>query len=178
MRFRYLRPASLFTAVVLCAASTGVLAQGLYAIPGAWVDEHGRRFSIQSLRGSYSVVNMAYGACRRVCSASLRVLQRLQVLADERHVSLNVIVVGLDPRQDQPADWAAFRDDYKLQRANWTFLSGDPASTAGLARWLGQRYWHYGDHVMHDFRIVLVTPDGRIAATMSLPDQDPAILLP
>ena len=170
---------------VLCAAfvlgtavCTSARAQALYAMPGPWVDERNQRFAMESLRGSYSVVSMAYGACRRVCSAGLRTLQHLQALADERKTPLNIVVIGLDPSQDSPADWAEYRVDHKLQRASWKFLSGDQASTADMVRWLGLRTWRYGDHLMHDFRIVLVAPEGRIVATRTSPDQAPAMLLP
>lgn len=121
---------------------------------------------------------MAYGACRRVCSSSLRVLEQLQALADARGEALNFVVIGLDPQQDRPADWAAYRTEHKLRRANWQFLSGDAKSTAQIAARLGVRYWSYGDHVMHDFRIVRVSADGRIVGALTSPDQALATLLP
>ena len=61
---------------------------------------------------------MAYGACRRVCAANLRVLEQLQRLADERKAALNFVVFGLDPSQDRPADWAAYRAERKLTALN------------------------------------------------------------
>lgn len=157
---------------------TAASGQALHAVRGTWVDDLDRPYALASLRGSYAVVNMGYGACRRVCSASLRVLEQLQVLADARQLALQFVVVGLDSSQDRPADWAIYRTERKLTRDNWHFLSGDSASTARMAGWLGVRYWHYDEHVMHDFRIVLVSPDGRVVAVMISADQDPARLLP
>lgn len=172
------RPAALLACLALAAFCRVASAQGLFGVPGHWVDDQNRTFRVESLRGTYSVVNMAYGACRRVCSTSLRLLEQLQVRADARGTPLNFVVIGLDPEQDHPQDWAAYRADRKLMRANWQFLSGDAVSTQHLARWLGVRYWHYGEHVMHDFRIVLVSPQGRAVASMTMPDEDLAILLP
>ncbi len=159
-------------------AFTAACGQTLHAVRGPWVDDLNRPYALDSLRGSYAVVNMAYGACRRVCSASLRVLEQLQVLADARQLALQVVIVGLDPSQDRPADWALYRTERKLTRDNWLFLSGDKASTSRMAGWLGVRYWHYDEHVMHDFRIVLVSPEGRVVAAMTSPDQDIVRLLP
>lgn len=159
------------------AAAPGVLAQGLFA-GGHWLDHRDQAFAVDTLSGAPSVVSMSYGACRRVCSASLRTMEQLQALADARGVALNFVVIGLDPRQDRPADWAAYRADRRLHRANWQFLSGSKASTAQIAQRLGVRYWRYGEHTMHDFRIVLVSAQGQVLKGMDLPDQDPATLLP
>jgi protein SCO1/2 len=165
-------------AIALLTAGTAAWAQGLYGLPGTWRDDRGVPFRWEALKGSHSVVNMAYGACRRICSTSLRLMEQLQGLADARQVNLNFIVVGIDPESDQPADWAAYRADHRLTRKNWQFLTGDRASTERLAARLGVRYWHYGDHVMHDFRIVLLAPDGRLVAALRAPDEDLATFLP
>lgn len=172
------RQLSRLLAVALLSACAASWAQGLYGLPGTWRDDQGKPFRWDALKGSHSVVNMAYGACRRVCSASLRMMEQLQGLADARRVDLNFIVVGIDPELDHPADWAAYRVDHKLARRNWQFLTGDRASTERLAARLGVRYWHYGDHVMHDFRLSLLGPDGRLVATLRAPDEDLAMLLP
>jgi protein SCO1 len=165
-------------AAVLWLASAGAFAQDVFAASGPWRDDTNREFRAESLRGTPTVVGMAYGACRRVCSASLRTLEQLQARADARGVALNFVVIGLDPSQDRPADWAALRAEHKLQRGNWQFLSGNAAAVARIAQRLGVRYWRYGEHTMHDFRLVLVSGEGRIQASLSAPDQDLAALLP
>ena len=173
----FLPPATL-VALVLGVASASAMAQGVFSGSGPWLDDANRSFRVESLRGSRTVVSMAYGACRRVCSASLRVLEQLQARADARGETLNFVVIGLDPSQDRPVDWAEYRAERKLLRPNWQFLSGDAQSTAHIARQLGVNYWRYGEHVMHDFRIIMVSGQGRIVATMTTPDQGLATLLP
>jgi cytochrome oxidase Cu insertion factor (SCO1/SenC/PrrC family) len=161
-----------------CFVTAAQAAGGVYAISGPWVDDRARPYELERLEGSYSVVTMAYGACRRVCSTSLRVMQQLQSAADERKVMLNFVVVGLDPGEDKPEDWAQFRVERKLARPNWQFLSGTSEATRRLARHLGVRYWRYGEHTMHDFQIVLLSPEGRVLRSMLTFDADPSTLLP
>ena len=153
-------------------------AQDLYRVGDHWIDDQAHAYQLDSLRGTFSVVTMAYGACRRVCSTSLRLMQRVQELADERRLVVNFVVVGIDPEQDKPADWAAFRRDRALTRTTWHFLSGDADMVHRLARGLGVRYWRYGEHTMHDFRIVLVSPEGRIVRSVDAFDADLQTLLP
>jgi cytochrome oxidase Cu insertion factor (SCO1/SenC/PrrC family) len=143
-------------------------AQDIYRPAGQWRDDKGRPFKLETLYGTPTVITMAYGACRRVCSTSLRMMEEVQGLADARGIRLNFVVVGLDPEADKPEDWAAYRADRHLTRPNWQFLSGDEVSTRQLARRLGVRYWRYGEHTLHDLRVVLLSesaqPVRRIAS--------------
>jgi len=41
-------------------------------------------------------------------------------------------------------------------------LTGTPADTERLARLLGFEFWHYDEHVMHDYRIVALGDDGAL----------------
>lgn len=178
MSSRFFQLPSVVAALALCAGLGSACAQDIYRTDGRWLDDQARSYQLEQLRGTPTVVTMAYGACRRVCSTSLRVLERLQALADERHTRLNVVVIGLDPSQDRPADWADYRAERKLNRSNWQFLSGDEASTRQLASRLGVRYWRYGEHTMHDFRIVLLSAQGLPVRSMDQFDQELALLLP
>lgn len=154
-------------------------AQDVYrAAPEPWLDDTEHTFRLESLYGTPAVVTMAYGACRRVCSSSLRMMERLQVLADARHLALSFVVVGLDPRSDRPSDWAAFRAEHRLDRPNWHFLSGNDAQTRRLAASLGVRYWRYGDHTLHDLRIVLLSERAAPLRRIEAFDADLEALLP
>jgi cytochrome oxidase Cu insertion factor (SCO1/SenC/PrrC family) len=154
------------------------VAQDLYGLPAQWTDERMQRFELKDLQGSWTVLTMAYGACRRICATSLRTLEQVQALADAQGTALNFIVVGLDPAQDKPADWAALRQERRLTRANWRFLSGSADSTRVLAQRLGVRYWRYGEHTMHDYRVVLIAPDGQVARRLDRFDEPASRLLP
>jgi cytochrome oxidase Cu insertion factor (SCO1/SenC/PrrC family) len=175
---RLVRLALSVCTVLLLSGFGAAHAQDVYRTEGRWLDDQAHPYQLESLHGGFTVLTMAYGACRRVCSTSLRVMQNVQALADERHVSLNFVVVGLDPTQDKPRDWAALRTDRKLTRPNWRFLSGDEASTSRLARRLGIQYWRYGEHILHDFKIVLLSPEGRIVSSMDAFDRPAQELLP
>ncbi len=170
----------LFVVMCLLLVATGrsAVAQDIYPLPARWLNDQGQNFELRQLQGSWTVMTMAYGACRRICSTSFRSLQAVQDLADSQKKGLNFVVVGLDPSQDKPADWAALRAERKLMRSNWHFLSGDANSTASLAQRLGVRYWRYGEHTMHDFRIVLIAPDGKVARSLDSFDDPVARLLP
>ena len=166
-------------AVLALAVSAGTAAaQGVYSTSGPWTDDAARPFRFESDAGSFTVATMAYGACQRVCSTTVRRLVELHTLAEKRHVALNFAVFGLDPSSDKPADWAVFRAERHLDYANLQFLSGTAAATRRMASQLGIRYWPLGEHTMHDFRIVLLSPQGVVVRSINHFDDDVAGLLP
>jgi protein SCO1/2 len=173
-----LRRIALLIAGLTLGLLGGAMAQDVYRAPGRWLDDRGATFELASLKGTPTVLTMAYGACRRICSTSLRAMEQVQALADQRHLAVNFVVIGLDPTQDKPADWAAFRADRKLGRPNWIFLTGDEDSTREAAQRLGVHYWRIGEHTMHDFKIVLLSPAGKITRSMEAFDDSPDLLLP
>jgi protein SCO1/2 len=177
-RVRFHRLVRLAIAVALLGCFGAVAAQDLYRSAGRWIDDQGHDYRLESLYGTPAIVTMADGACRRVCSTSLRMMEQLQALAEARHERLNFVVLSLDPEADRPADWAAYRAEHPTMRANWFFLTGDEVSTRQFARRLGTRYWRYGEHVVHDLRIVRVSPQGQPLRRIDRFDQDLSTLFP
>jgi len=131
-----------------------------------FVDEHGASRTLAEWRGRTVVMAMAYGACRSVCSSTLRTLEELQAAADRRGVAIEVVVASIDPAEDTPQAWADYRKSHRLTHVRWTFLCGSAQATRALARFLGVRFWTYDEHVMHDFKVVRLDAGGAIAATL------------
>jgi cytochrome oxidase Cu insertion factor (SCO1/SenC/PrrC family) len=104
-------------------------------------------------------------------------LDLLQSRLDRDGRVAQMVVVSYDPKNDTAAAWAAFRRRRHLERPNWHFLSGDPQTTRRLARALGLGdFWSADKHVVHDFRIVLLDGDGRIAKTLGWNDSPDEVL--
>ena len=161
----------------VAAAPARAAAPGIWQLGGTWRDDQDRRVTMAAWSGRPALLTMAYGSCRRVCSTTLRLLQRAQQAADARGLELEVVVVSLDPAVDTPAAWRQFREERSLQRGNWHFLGGSPALTRRVADFLELRYWVYDDHVLHDFRIAAIDPAGRVAARMDWVDDSPDALV-
>jgi len=147
-------------------------ATSAYALNLHFTDDHGMPRELAEWQGRAVILTMGYGACRSVCSSTLRTLEELQADADRRGVVIDVIVASIDPDEDTPQAWAQYRKARKLLRANWCFLTGSPGDTRRLARFLGLRYWRYDEHLMHDFRIVRLAADGSITATLDWDQRD------
>jgi len=164
--------------VMMLSAGEAAAAPGAgIALNQTFVDDHGAVRSLADWRGRPVIIAMAYGACRRVCSTTLRTLEEVQARADRQGLQIDVVVVSIDPSEDRPQDWADYRKTRRLTRSNWSFLSGSPEATRVLAAHLGVRFWRYDEHVMHDFKILRLDPGGAIAATLDWNHREPERLL-
>ena len=169
----------LLAAAALLPVVRGVPAEtaSAYGLALRFVDDRGQPRELAEWRGRPVVITMAYGACRSVCTTTLRTLDALQAAADRRSIALDFVIASIDPAEDTPQAWADYRRARGLMRANWTFLSGTPAATRVLAHFLGIRVWRYDEHVMHDMRIVRLGPDGAPGASLDWQQRDVQRLL-
>lgn len=162
-----------------CAwATSSSRGEGILSLPVIWQDDQGRDIRLaDTAAGQPVIITMAYGACRKVCSTSMRRMEEVQAMADARGQRLQFVVVSLDPKADTPEDWRAFRHSHHLDRDNWHFMRGTAKETRMLASLLGIGYWAYDDHVIHDFRVLRLGLHGRIEAMLTTASDDPASLL-
>ena len=171
-----MRDRFLFAALVGAALWSAACAAGVLDVGGVWTEDSGKTVSLSSWQGRYTVLTMSTGACRKICTTTLRRMEELQAIADQRHLSLQFLVIGLDPHSDTPKAWREYRVEHKLGRDNWNFVSGDDGRTRRVAEMLGISYWFYDEHLLHDFKIVLVAPDGTIQRSLAWSDDRPETL--
>jgi protein SCO1/2 len=149
------------------AGAAGAAAAGLLAeLPAQWRDDQGRSVRLDSLSGERVIFTMAYANCHRICPLTMQHLQQLQQQLDARGSTARFVIVGFDPVGDDPQAWHQFRTSRRLTRDNWLFLSGrSTEQVRAFAARLGFDYWKYDDHVIHDGRVVVLDPQGRLQSS-------------
>jgi cytochrome oxidase Cu insertion factor (SCO1/SenC/PrrC family) len=159
--------AAWLAAAVLLAAGVASAATRLEQLPQQWRDDANQVRSLAELSGRRVFLSMAYTACHRVCPTTVNQLQQVQRLLDEHGEQASIVIVGLDPQNDDPASWHHYRVNRRLERANWYFLTGSLQQVRQLAHTLGFEFWTYDTHVMHDSRIVVFDSRGLLSATVN-----------
>lgn len=153
---------ALFAGVLLCSTMS-LHAAPLFEATWQWRDDDGKAVHFSEWRDKPMIVTMAYINCRKLCPLTLHQLEQLQAEADKRHFDAEFVVIGYDPEHETPADWHDYRLAHKLLRSNWHFLTGSDADTHAAAQALGMPpYWNYDEHVMHEYKIVLVDQQGQV----------------
>ncbi len=135
--------------------------------PYTWTDDSNRAVTLGEFHGRCVVFTMMYTTCRRTCSRTLAVLRTLQERFDAAGDEVAFVLVSLDTDRDSPDRLAAYRKQRKLDRENWYFLSGEEASVEALAHAIGVRHWRMDNHILHDFRILLLDTAGDLVDSIS-----------
>jgi protein SCO1/2 len=149
----------------------------LHGLPYRFVSDRGETVSLERWQGRPAILTMEYANCRFLCSITLLKLREVQAEADRRKQEIDFLVVSIDPANDTPEAWTQYRRKRDLTRPNWHFLTASEADTAAFAGLLGIKYWFYGEHLMHDFRILRLDGTGRVLKIMEAYDAEPAELL-
>ena len=72
--------------------------------------------------------------------------------------------ITFDPAHDTPEVMKEYGDRYQADPAHWNFLTGSPETIGQLARQFGITVTPESGSLNHNFRTVIVNPDGRIRA--------------
>jgi protein SCO1 len=148
-------------AATVYAASIG--STRLDQLPQAWVDEHGSKVRLTEFAGQRVILTMAFANCHQLCPAAIAELQLMQQALDARKDSAQIVVIGLDPQNEDPAMWREYRKTHRISQANWHFLTGSTPDTETTARQLGFDFWKLDDHVMHESRAIIFDASGVLA---------------
>jgi cytochrome oxidase Cu insertion factor (SCO1/SenC/PrrC family) len=161
----------------LLAACFGSASASPFDLTDVWIDDNENPVRLDKWRGRPIIVSMEYSNCRFICSISQRKLQEIQAEADRRKLTIEFVVLSLDPKNDTPALWRQYRKQKDLVRSNWHFLTGSRKATDNAVFNLGVKWWYYDEHIMHELKIIRLAANGEIARIMSTYDMTAAQFL-
>lgn len=161
----------------LLNAASAAEAANPYALPLQWQDDQGSAVRLEQFRGQPVLLTMAYATCRETCSYALRRLDQLQHEAAQAGQPLQIVVVSYDPANDNARTWTSYRQHHSYVHPNWHFLTGSDAATRELAGVLDFKYWAYDEHVVHDFKILLLDADGKVKRELTWPNRDESLFV-
>ncbi len=130
------------------------------------LDGSGKPVRLSSYRGKPLLVSFIYTGCFQVCPTSTRSLQEsLQTLRKTfRAEHFNVISVGFNQPADSPQAMRAFATQYRIDEANWDFLSPAPGSVDALTRDFGFSFLATPAGFDHLLGVTVVDAHGRVYA--------------
>ena len=157
---------------LLTAASMSLAAQlplpgdSVLQLPGVFVDQASRRFTLASRRGQPQLISMFYANCQSVCplliETSTAVMNALEPVQRSR---LRVLLVSLDPKRDTPAALAEVVRAHRLDTTRWTLAGTDTTVVRRLAAVLDIRYRQLeGGEFNHTSVLILLDGQGRMLA--------------
>lgn len=169
---------SFIVAPPLCAAPGNPLpGDSIYHLATPLIDQDARRFDIAELRGKVVVTSLFYTSCPYMCPLIIDTLRQTErALDDEERARLNVLLITLDTKRDDPAALKAQAQKRKIDTARWTLARTESADVRKYAAAIDIAYRELPNgEFSHASTLVLLDREGRIVArtdTMGKIDAD------
>ncbi|HSI56812.1 MAG TPA: SCO family protein [Ideonella sp.] len=159
-------PLILAAAVAAQASPAPLPRDSIYQLEAPLTDQSGRRLTLASKRGTTQLVVMFYTSCKFICPTIIdTVLDTERQLAPAERQRLGVLLISLDPQNDDPGALKAVADKRGLDLARWTLAQPQAADVRAIAGMLGVRYRVLADgELNHTGALVLLDAEGRIVA--------------
>ena len=122
------------------------------------IDQDGKQFLSNGLRGKIMVLDFIYTTCTDVCPLFTANFARLQrQLATEHRSEVFLISITTDPEIDSPKVLKAYAQRHGADFSNWVFLTGTEAQLKEVWRGFDIRVIHKGRGlVQHDSVTTLI----------------------
>jgi protein SCO1/2 len=143
----------------------------------ALIDQDGQPFSLDDLRGRWSLIFFGFTHCPDVCPSTLYDLQRvhesLQTPGGAKQPEHQVVFISVDPGRDTPEKLKQYASYF---HPDFIAVTGPDEQLAPLTRQLGIAYriephgagaMNYG--VDHSASVLLTDPDGRLHGVFPAP---------
>ncbi|MGH8502668.1 MAG: SCO family protein [Gammaproteobacteria bacterium] len=156
-------------------AATALLDQAKPVPRFSLVDDQGRAFDNARLDGRWSFMFFGYTHCPDICPATLSTLNTAMRAVGKQGgaADTQVVFVSVDPRRDTPA---TLEDYVKFFNPAFTGVTGSQRELIHLTRELGiihttLSYPQGADNYLvdHSASILLIDPEGKLAAVFSVP---------
>lgn len=138
------------------------------------LDQAGRGFDLDSLRGKWSFVFFGYTHCPDICPITMAVMADAYPELQAINAATQILFVSVDPERDSTEKLAQYVGYFN---EHFIGLGGSLDMIHGLTRQIGVPYYHSkkdaaGNYLVdHSASIFLLDPAGRLVAKFSAPHQ-------
>jgi protein SCO1 len=163
----------LFVVLLGSAVSRGMPSPPAMKIPlpaFTLVNEHGKRFGSEDLKGRIWVADFVFTSCPTVCPKLTKRMAEIQHRTRNLGDAFRLVTFTVDPENDTPERLAAYARAYRANPRKWTFLTGpltdiEATVVQGFKLAMGKEETEPGTglfSIFHGERLVLVDRAGMI----------------
>lgn len=150
----------IFTQVIFAKNDTS-----LYEYKTPWANQNGDKITLDSFKGEFVVLGMAYTGCAHTCPLTITKLQEIEKYFVESKIkNYKMVLASFDVKKDTPKQLKKYMEKRKLDSKYWVFLSPDKDSQVReLSVVLGISYKDLGDgDFSHSNVLTLLDQDGKV----------------
>ncbi len=144
------------------------------------VDMTNSAFTKASFKNKWSFVFFGYSHCPQICPTTLAAMKQISQSL-HRGPLAQLVFISIDPEHDTPARLHTYFQQEQFKPAHFIGVTGDKETISKLARVIGIHVAKDNDasknaeHIEHGGAILLVNPEGKIAAIFSSTNKPHAI---
>lgn len=98
----------------------------LYQFKQDWINQHGKKQSLESLRGKARVFAMVYTRCTSACPLIVQAMKKIeQQLPPEAAEKVGFVLFSMDPKRDTPESLRGFIRTHGIEKDNWLVLTSN-----------------------------------------------------
>jgi protein SCO1/2 len=133
------------------------------------IDQTGKGFRSEDLKGKAALITFLYTNCTTVCPVLMTQFLGIQKAVGNRVGSdLRFVTITVDPERDTPQEFRRFAAKWKVG-PGWTFLTGSPEDIAKVAKAYGVAYRKRSDgEIEHSNMTYLVDRKGMLRSAYRL----------
>lgn len=141
-------------------------ANSLYQLSLPLTDQDGHTADWGTRRGKPQLVAMFYTSCQYICPLIVDSAKAIEHQLDAtQRKKLGILLISMDPKNDNPAALKVVVDKRKLDTGRWTLASPPKKDVRNVAGVLGIRYRELADGGFnHSSALILLDSKGRIVA--------------
>jgi protein SCO1/2 len=142
--------------------------------PTEFVDQRGKKFSIDDFAGKSVVLSFIYTRCKDVAECPLLSSHFAVLQKDFANGPFHLVEITLDPTYDTPAVLAKYAKRYGADPSRWSFGTGDAQTVLDFDRRFGlDPFADPRVGLIHTERTVLIDPKGYILDFIDLAGWNP-----
>ena len=153
----------------------------MHALPSdyALVDQQGRPFGPDTLRGKVWIAGFVFTTCPSSCPVVTKAMHDLRERLDRYGVDVEMVSFTVDPAHDTPEVLAAYMAEQELPTEHWRFVTGEPTAVLRLVRHgfklgVGEREADpegIAYDIAHSTKLALVDGDGGVRGFYGISDE-------
>lgn len=93
----------------------------------ALLDQAGKSFTAETLRGKVWVAAFMFTRCPTICPLMTKRMKALQQEARAESIPLHLVSFSVDPENDTPSVLSVYVADNAIDTKSWSFVTGDSA---------------------------------------------------
>ena len=148
--------------------------------PFELVDQSGKTFSSEKLKGRVWAVGFIFTRCPSICPVLTALMKEVETKSTELGTDFQLVSFSVDPSYDTPEVLQAYAEKHGANLERWTFLTGEPGDVEktiveGLKISMGRSSVEEDivdvDAVFHGTKALLIDQEMKIRGYYSLEDR-------